>query len=172
MNGPLPMALREATAGGYASPLLTQNAAQPPIGGSLEQPRGEPLRLEQDGEPLPQAAEVAENAAMRAGSFAVPKPVDAGVNRPVPLTQPAVPQAPAAKEPAPRPRGRVPSLIERVTGVGRARAQAESAPHPVPQPASQTVQPKLTPLEPDDRPSLSKEEDLLDIPAFLRRQAN
>jgi cell division protein FtsZ len=33
-------------------------------------------------------------------------------------------------------------------------------------------QPRLTPLDPDDRPSLSKEEDLLDIPAFLRRQAN
>ena len=33
-------------------------------------------------------------------------------------------------------------------------------------------QPRLAPLEPDDRPGLSKEDDLLDIPAFLRRQAN
>jgi cell division protein FtsZ len=35
-----------------------------------------------------------------------------------------------------------------------------------------TAQPRLAPLEPDDRPNLSKEDDLLDIPAFLRRQAN
>jgi cell division protein FtsZ len=30
----------------------------------------------------------------------------------------------------------------------------------------------LTPLEPEERPGASKEDDLLDIPAFLRRQAN
>jgi cell division protein FtsZ len=57
--------------------------------------------------------------------------------------------------------------------VGRARvAVAERAPRPAAQPAKQVAQPRLTPLDPDDRPSLSKEEDLLDIPAFLRRQAN
>jgi cell division protein FtsZ len=33
-------------------------------------------------------------------------------------------------------------------------------------------QPRLAPLEPEDRPSGSKDDDLLDIPAFLRRQAN
>ena len=166
-------ALREATAGGYAQPLLTQNAAQLPIDSIRESQRGEPLRAEHDGEPLPQAAEAAENTAMRAGSFIVPKPVDAGAVRPVALTQPAVPQAPAVKEPASRPKGRVPSLIERVTGVGRARvASQEPALRPAAQPAKQVAQPRLTPLDPDDRPSLSKEEDLLDIPAFLRRQAN
>jgi cell division protein FtsZ len=67
----------------------------------------------------------------------------------------------------------VPSLIERVTGVGRARIAApEPAPRSAPQPAKHVAQPRLTPLEPDDRPGLSNEEDLLDIPAFLRRQAN
>jgi cell division protein FtsZ len=30
----------------------------------------------------------------------------------------------------------------------------------------------LTPLEPEERTGNSKEDDLLDIPAFLRRQAN
>jgi cell division protein FtsZ len=34
------------------------------------------------------------------------------------------------------------------------------------------AQPRLAPLESDDAPGLSKEDDLLDIPAFLRRQAN
>jgi cell division protein FtsZ len=93
----------------------------------------------------------------------------------VPLTQPAVPPA-AAKDSAPKPKGRVPSLIERVTGVGRARATSPEPRPPAPpsaKPAAQqSAQPRLAPLEPDDRPNLSKEEDLLDIPAFLRRQAN
>jgi cell division protein FtsZ len=80
-----------------------------------------------------------------------------------------------------RPKGRVPSLIERVTGVGRARAAAPPPPAPaatersVPRPpaaAPRPAQPRLTPLEPEDRPGGSKEDDLLDIPAFLRRQAN
>jgi len=65
-------------------------------------------------------------------------PADAGAARPVPLTQPAVP--PAAKEAAPKPKGRVPSLIERVTGVGRARAP-EPAPRPHVQPAKSATQP-------------------------------
>jgi cell division protein FtsZ len=166
-------ALREATTGGYMQPLLTQNAAQSPIDGLREQPRSEALRMEPDGEPLPQAAEAAENAAMRGPAFIAPKPVDAGLARAVPVTQPAVPPGPAVKEAAPKPKGRVPSLIERVTGVGRARAVApEPAPRPAAQPAKQAAQPRLAPLEPDDRLGLSKEEDLLDIPAFLRRQAN
>src|SRR5262249_2358792 len=112
-------ALREATGGGYTQPLLTQNAAQPSIDDVREAPRTEPLRAEHDNEPVPQAAEAAENAAMRSGSFVVPKPADAGLSRPVPLTHPAVPPTPGVKEPAPKPKGRVPSLIERVTGVGR-----------------------------------------------------
>src|SRR5215472_1637572 len=156
--------LREATTGGYTQPMLTQNAAQP------EKPRPE-----MESEPLPQAAEAAESAAMRNGAFIAPRPADAGAARPVPLTHPAVP--PTAKEAAPKPKGRVPSLIERVTGVGRARSTApEPQLRPTTQPAKPaaqpSTQPRLAPLEPDDRPNLSKEDDLLDIPAFLRRQAN
>jgi cell division protein FtsZ len=86
-----------------------------------------------------------------------------------------VPPAAAAREPAPRPKGRVPSLIERVTGVGRARQAPAEPPRAAPPaaPAKPAAsQPRLAPLEPEDRPGLSKEEDLLDIPAFLRRQAN
>ena len=119
------------------------------------------------------AAEAAESAAMRGGAFIAPKPVDAGPGRAVPLTQSPVPPTPAVKDAAPKPKGRVPSLIERVTGVGRARATPpEPPPRPPAAPAKAVTQPRLAPLEPDDRPGLSKEEDLLDIPAFLRRQAN
>jgi cell division protein FtsZ len=168
-SGPL---LREATSGGYTQPRLTQNAAQSPAEGGRGAAAAEGLRPEFDNEPLPQVAQAAESAAMRSGAFLAPKPLEPGLAREVPLTQPAVPPPAAPREPPPKPKGRVPSLIERVTGVGRARsAPAERAPRPVPPPV-RPAQPRLTPLEPDDTPGLGKEDDLLDIPAFLRRQAN
>jgi cell division protein FtsZ len=160
---------RAAAAGGYTQPVLTQNAALP------QEPGREPaLRAETETEPAPQAAVAAESAALRGGAFIAPKPADPGVGRPVPLTQPAVPPAAAARDSAPKPKGRVPSLIERVTGVGRARPAPlpeRPAPPPVAAPAK-PAQPRLASLEPDDRAGASSEDDLLDIPAFLRRQAN
>ncbi len=162
-------ALREATSGGYTQPVLTQNAAQPPLDAGRET-----ARAEHDGEPVPQEAAAAESVAIRGGAFIAPRPVDAGPARPVPLTQPAVPVTPPMRDAAPKPKGRVPSLIERVTGVGRARsappAPERTARQPIP-PAINPAQPRLASLEPEDRPG-SKDEDLLDIPAFLRRQAN
>ncbi|HTZ37563.1 MAG TPA: cell division protein FtsZ [Stellaceae bacterium] len=168
--------------GGYTQPILTQNAAAAP--------RAE-LRPEPPVAAAP-AAEAAENAALRSGAFIAPKPVDPGPPRQVPLAHPAVPAAADA-----RPRSRGPSLIERVTGVGRTRLTQPSAPAPAPaapmapapvaapaprptavQPppappaaTARPVQPRLASLEPEERPG-SKEDDLLDIPAFLRRQAN
>jgi cell division protein FtsZ len=155
---------------GYTQPILTQNAAAP----KTEPTRSEP-RPESAPEPIPTAAAAAESAALRSGAFVAPRPVEAAPARPVPIAQPAVPPAPDA--PPPRARGRVPSLIERVTGVGRARPVAapppERTPQPPPAPAAvRSVPPRLTPLEPEERPGASKEDDLLDIPAFLRRQAN
>jgi len=162
-------ALREATSGGYTQPMLTQNAAQPPV----DSARGGP-RAENDGEPVPQEAAAAEGVAMRGGAFIAPRPVDAGPDGPVPLTQPAVPVTPPTRDAVAKPKGRVPSLIERVTGVGRARSAPPEpdrmARQPIP-PAIKPAQPRLAPLEPEDRPG-AKEDDLLDIPAFLRRQAN
>jgi cell division protein FtsZ len=146
----------DAGVGGYTQPMLMQNAAAA---------AGE-VPASADGEPLPKAAEQAETAAMKSGAFIAPRPADGSGVRPVPLTQPAVPQEPAQ---AARPKGRVPSLIERVTGVGRARAPQ---PPPAAEPPARPAQPRLAPLDPEDRPGLSKEDDLLDIPAFLRRQAN
>jgi cell division protein FtsZ len=95
--------------------------------------------------------------------------------------------AAATREPAPTPRRRLPSLFERVTGTGRARSAeaataqpvaartpattATPAPAPAPQPAP--VQQRLGGLDPSDRLMATRaEDDLLDIPAFLRRQAN
>ena len=99
----------------------------------------------------------------------------------------------AAAEPAPAPsepaRKKGPSLFERVTGAARRvsgyvetamepetppqRAQiAPNPPRPQPQPAQPTPQPRLG-VEPADRSKLTQaDEDMLEIPAFLRRQAN
>jgi cell division protein FtsZ len=155
--------LREP-ASGYTQPILTQNAAAP---------RSEPVPAESAPAQTPAAAAAAESAALRNGAFIAPRPVDAGPARPVAVSQPAVPPA-AAHETPPRARGRVPSLIERVTGVGRARASAPAAAQPprAAAPPPRPAPPRLTPLEPEERPGASKEDDLLDIPAFLRRQAN
>jgi cell division protein FtsZ len=62
---------------------------------------------------------------------------------------------------------RGPSLFERVIGTGRAR-KAEA-----PRAAAEPAQAKLSGLErPEPAAAASAEDDLLDIPAFLRRQAN
>jgi cell division protein FtsZ len=119
---------------------------------------------------VPAAAAAAENAAVRSGAFIAPRPVDAGPARPTPVAQPAV--ATPVRDAQPRPRGRVPSLIERVTGVGRAKPVVPPAAARVPITPPRPAQPRLAPLDPEERTGGSKEDDLLDIPAFLRRQAN
>jgi cell division protein FtsZ len=166
---------------GYTQPMLTQNAV-PPLPRSEVRAPTPPTAAA--AEIAPPAAEAAESAAVRSGAFIAPKPVDPGLPRQVPVAHPAVP--PAADTPA-RPRGRGPSLIERVTGVGRVRAMPPAAapvppaaPAAAPRPAATPAaaaprtapQPRLAPLEPEERTGNSKEDDLLDIPAFLRRQAN
>jgi cell division protein FtsZ len=146
--------------------------------------------------PMPQAsldspsvsqAETIERAIVRDDAFIPPKPVEPQVR---PTTAPPPVGSPdpfAAAAMANGGRGqpaykmRTPSLFERVTGVGRGRAiPAGPAPitagpvAPTAQPAPpQPQQPRLGPLDPADRVTVSKgEEDLLEIPAFLRRQAN
>ena len=166
-----------AQRGGYTQPMLTQNAV--PAAPRAEARPAAPTIAE----PATPAAEAAESAAVRGGAFIAPKPVDPGLPRQVPVAHPAVP--PAAD--AARPRARGPSLIERVTGVGRVRATPPAAPVPTPPAATapptarpavppaaasaRAAQPRLAPLEQEERAG-NKEDDLLDIPAFLRRQAN
>ncbi len=71
-----------------------------------------------------------------------------------------------------KPKPRMPSLFERVTNAGRLIRGAEpEAPRPAP---VRPVQPqRLGVPDPADRISAaSRDEDVLDIPAFPRRQAN
>jgi cell division protein FtsZ len=75
--------------------------------------------------------------------------------------KPAAPiNAPAAVEPAPAPIA------------FRAPEPIAPAPAPQPQPQIKPMQQRLGGLDPAERPAKSREEDDLQIPAFLRRQAN
>ena len=72
-------------------------------------------------------------------------------------------------QPAEPPR-RAPTLFERVTGAARARQAARP---PAKEESAPAMQPRLSGLDRGDRlPTSRTEDDLLDIPAFLRRQAN
>jgi cell division protein FtsZ len=104
-----------------------------------------------------------------------------------PSLQMPSPQAPVAQPPAltvdpphVEQRRRAPSLFEKVTSrlTGQQAQKAPPAPQaPRPQAERQRSEPVMTQpqlqLDPADRMSMSRqEEDMLDIPAFLRRQAN
>ena len=74
-------------------------------------------------------------------------------------------------------RGRVPSLFRRMTGTGRSKPKAaapdESKPVPTNAPGAQPEKTGPEEAKPEERLPISQtDEDLLDIPAFLRRQAN
>jgi cell division protein FtsZ len=135
--------------------------------------------LETPSEPTPAVAQAIETAAVRDGAFIAPRAVEPAVARP-PAAAAAVtpdPYAAAAMEnggrPAPAKKTRGPSLFERVTGVGRSRPAEPERPQQRTASTAQPQQPRLGSLDPNDRLVGSKtEEDLLDIPAFLRRQAN
>ena len=103
-----------------------------------------------------------------------------------PSLQMPSPQAPAVQPPAltidpphVEQRRRAPSLFEKVTSrltgqQAQKAAPTQQAPRPQAERKQEPVmtQPQLQ-LDPADRMSISRqEEDMLDIPAFLRRQAN
>ena len=153
-------------------------------------------RIEMKVEPvaaaLPQAQSI-EAQAVRNTPFMPPKPIEAAA-KPV-LAEPVmIATQIEAMRPAAKPASRGPSLFERVTKASRLLHREEpaitrvapvvhTAPAPAPAPTGVPVapapivapaiaaQPKLGALDPAERPG-NKEEDLLDIPAFLRRQAN
>jgi len=138
-------------------------------------------RIEPKADPLPAQAQSIEARAMGQDIFVAPRAVEATV-RPAPVPQPApAPNALAAAamenggRPPHKPTPRTPSIFERMTKAGRLLHREEPEPPAAraapAAPAVAPAQPKLSPLDPMERPG-AKEEDLLDIPAFLRRQAN
>ncbi|MBI3515454.1 MAG: cell division protein FtsZ, partial [Proteobacteria bacterium] len=115
----------------------------------------------------------AEPAAPSAAAMPAPAPAPA-------MAAPADARpAPAAPPQAEKPRA--PSLFERVTGAAGRRAKAEAAAarpaepslRPAPAAVAPNAQASLGQVDPTDRLASSQPaDDLLDIPAFLRRQAN
>jgi cell division protein FtsZ len=125
-----------------------------------------------------------EREAARRDGFVAPPPSEVPGGRPAYIAQPAVTPDPAAvaamangvRQPPQRPRTQRPqSLFERVKSVGRQRNPTEpeltawNQPTAAPQRAAP---PRLGSVDQSDRILPAKEEELLDIPAFLRRQAN
>jgi len=94
------------------------------------------------------------------------------VNRPreTPVPAPKAKEAPTAS-----PKPKAPSLFERVVGISRARSEPipmERAKPPAAEAKAQ-VGPTGLRASPEERaPASLPDDDLLDIPAFLRRQAN
>ncbi|HLJ62788.1 MAG TPA: cell division protein FtsZ [Stellaceae bacterium] len=120
----------------------------------------------------PQAAQI-EAAAIRPDAFIAPRAVEPAQPRTLAANASADPFAAAAmanggkapdKAHAKAKPSRGPSLFERVTGVRSTRSAEVESRAP--------AQPRLGPLDREDRLAAAREEDLLDIPAFLRRQAN
>jgi cell division protein FtsZ len=132
-------------------------------------------------DPSTAAAQPAE--AVPAPTHAEPFAEAAIENPPAPPRVERAPErAPMRTEPKVE-KPRTPSLFERVTGAAR----RQPAPAPVQPPRTERVapppvqsqpqpqqQPRLGQLDPSERlpGSSAAEDDLLDIPAFLRRQAN
>ena len=128
--------------------------------------------------------EAIEAQALGRGGFAAKRAVEPVMVRPAVAAKPAVapnPFAEAAMEnggrQAAKTKARTPSLFERVTNAGRLIHQQDEAPaidvRPVAPPAEPAAaQPAPQPAARPERPARAKEEDLLEIPAFLRRQAN
>jgi len=161
VNQPVPLPVQ-------STPVLTapaQSAAQP----AAVQPAAAQLRRTPNlfSRVTGNAASWAKQAVSDSSAAAVTPQMRASVPaRPAP--QPAAPvlQAP----PAPAPQAAAPQAAAPQAAPQMPAPQQVLSPAPAPQ---AVVQPRLSGLDPKDRLSASRaEEDLLDIPAFLRRQAN
>lgn len=107
------------------------------------------------GHPTPEALARLQAAVARPGGGAAPK----FAARPAPIN--AAPPAPAPAPAAAKPRFGIGSLINRMSG----HADAERA-----APAAGRAQPPVTSY--DDDHDMGSDQDRIEIPAFLRRQAN
>ncbi|MSO54086.1 MAG: cell division protein FtsZ [Rhodospirillales bacterium] len=163
------------------APLVAEPLPQPVAPAAVVAPKAAPAPKEAFIAPPP--VEVGGGMGMTADPFN-----EAAITNAQP--QPQVDLVAFGKRPTIRVSG--PSLFTRVTGIGRATPQAQqlqaSAPAPTRAPERRPVvaesapaveiqrpkaEPRLGAIEPAERVvSTRNEDDLLDIPAFLRRQAN
>jgi cell division protein FtsZ len=164
--------------------LVTENepASRPPAP-AVEPASAAAAALAPAPEPdVARSASIERDAAKR-DAFVAPPPSEVPGGRPAYIAQPAVTPDPAAaamantvRQPQ-RPRTQRPqTLFERVKSVGRQRGAAEPElsawNQQTPAPQRGATPPRLGSVDQGDRILPAKEEELLDIPAFLRRQAN
>jgi len=132
-------------------------------------------------QPAPQQRAMTAPLDADASEFMAPRPRPTGTPSPEALARlqaavsksPSTQQRPAAPQPAarqqaveaPRPRFGIGSLINRMAGHGDAPAE-----RPVAQPQASRQQPPVTSY--DDEPEMGADQERIEIPAFLRRQAN
>ena len=136
-------------------------AAMPSIATPTRAPQPEPTHAE----PFFLAPRPAEPETSIVPAAAAPAPAVADPYAAAAMANGAAPAEPIAETPR-VPRGGMAGLFKKVTG--GARKPVEFAPEPI-----APAQPRLGGLDPADRPAPAKgEDDLLEIPAFLRRQAN
>ncbi len=146
-----------------------------------EQPAVEPAAAESASEDEPAVAAAGKDAAgkdaagkdaagegVRGDDFIPPPAIEPGGDAPRPAEAEPFAAAAMANGPQPTPeRRRGPTLFERVTGSGRARQL-----RPKRERSADALAEAPTPVAADRLVPPRVEEDLLDIPAFLRRQAN
>ena len=157
-------------------PPAYQPAAQQPVAQPAPQPAPQPM-MQQPAAPAPQAAEETF-VAPRAPAPGTPSPE--AIVRLQQAAQRHQAQAPAAQQPAPQPqqtaeeaqeqrRFGLNSLINRMTG-------QQPAEQPAAQPRATRVQPSMQPVQaaqPQQAPqTYDEDQERIEIPAFLRRQAN
>ena len=180
------------------APMMAQPAPQP-VAQVARQPQPEPVQapLGFEAPPAPAVAPPAPMPMAQAAVAMEPVPALKPALRPTadrnePFIPPRAAEPEQAREPARLPDSygdagsdaklRRPNLLERITRTGRARIEppvptrtepVAARPAPAAAPAKPTPKaPMLGGLEPTERLAPPREEDLLDIPAFLRRQAN
>ena len=184
-------AMAQPAAAMQAQPVRTQPAPQPAA--QRPAPAEKPFIAPPPVERMPQAAAPAPAAPVEAAAPPpAPQPrkmpnlfsrvtgsawsrvTSSGSASPAPAEQrePVMPQM--RTTPAPRPAAPASQPAPSQAPAPAASYAAPAAPPPAATaPAAPPVQPRLSGLDPKDRLATSRaEEDLLDIPAFLRRQAN
>jgi cell division protein FtsZ len=177
---PAPMPVIPAAAQAQAPAPTCNPDMFPEVAGAAEPPTIASMTRTPSA-PEPMAAEATHPAYIRSGAFIAPRPAVAqqrpgqGTHaEPEPLSTARGTQT---RDPVAKPKPATPSLFQRIIGSGRNQ----------PQPAQQRTQPSLGTPRPAPQPSPApaarqggqdqgespvSEEDYLDIPAFLRRQAN
>ena len=163
-EAPAPVAAFEAPAAAPAPAPMMEAAPEPNLFETMEAPAVEAApELAADGLPAPAYQPRQEAAIEAAPAAGTPSPdamarLQAAVNRAPAQDAPA--EAPAVAE-GERPRFGINSLINRMTG---AAGEAPAAPQPTRQ------QPQVTAIR--EEADVDPEAERIEIPAFLRRQAN